>query len=1402
MADDSEIIGGVEIDITGNYAGLTADLDAAQAIAAAAGAKIADALNAAFSSAGSGAIDLAGSTDNLNQAMVGAGQSAKSFIDALNVGIDEKFGADAADAGAVAQTNLAASLAASADAAKQFDDAMYSTDGFKQMDDMSTRAQTSLENLKEEFRSIPPEANNAQSAISGINNSLIEMAASVAIIATLKQAIADALSAFDSLDRASIALGVITGSADAATASIAQMRDIAQSDALSFPSLLTADLRFTEFGVTAAQMPALLNATADAAAATNRAFDTVANSMERMVESGTANARQLVNVGLSLTDLATVMGVASSEVKQAFLDLTPQQRAQALTEALDKLAGTAQETAETVSGQWQKIKNDYTFMTDAIVAQNKSAILEMEKFILAWEVIASLSTKGTPTTGSGEATLQETLGGAGGASGDFGGETGGAIPSVIVQTTAQIVAQNNALKDATASAAAYQAALYAAYAQLGITNYSGVLGNQTDQAGMVTQLSDLNAFIALANSGLGLDRLSDAADTLRARLLAAFEDGAISVEQYDKALNTVNLTMDNLENKLGIFQQATKAFNIFDISNFSVEPDAIQGLYNLTAGLEAARLAAIQLANPGIFQLNAMLDQADTDAGGASGDLVVLEKAATDAATAMQALTATVPGENLANAWGQVTDAINDANKAATDAATQILLAPQQLLTQLLQTVHVTAQATLDAMLEANDGIQASNDATDKEKLQSARNTLEAIMDLERDNGVQVTADQSAQLAALKLSLGAQADLWNEVQKNVSSIFTSMSSGLAAALFDWKNFGTDVTNVLEQIGQKIVSSLIQNLLLTQNNLNAITTAFTSLLQGGNIGTTISNLGASLHIGNTALGAPATAAQIAGAQGEGGYMGSGTFAGPLPAPASDGGAGFGSQSDLMSIGAALATMGTALMAMPPALAANTNALTGLGTVMTSNVTAVTTQFQGTQTLISQGNVLNGNFQQLTPALNENVQSTLDLSGKYDSLDTAVGANTTAAQAAGTASTQVAGNLAENNAIIPPNTEATLTNNSDLGNLSADLGGIGGGGASGAGNYAGPGQAAQAGGGGGTDAFGDPIPSASNNVLGLGTSVAGLAGIGIQIANMVIQAIEGKRMIDILYNILQVDSGTESQLVSMQGTFNMYLPQLVHLTDIWGTLTNMLTITSVEYQALMQFLGNSGNGSFVGPNGPGNSVVQSDYTDGSVLNTSSPGATSALQGSMLAASKASDDNTTAVHTAAMATSDLKGGLMQLSTSLQKSILAIQGNVGGPEGNALQFASSAGSTGIINAATAQAVQTLIAGLAKGGQGIAPDFTTSTSSTALAAVNYGGFAQSAGPGQSFAPNLGPVSYGTMAFTPANLASALQPTSDALLGKLSSIADGLSKPVSVTVQTMNPLQAWAQGVRNVGVKI
>lgn len=417
--------------------------------------------------------------------------------------------------------------------------------------------------------------------------------------------------------------------------------------------------------------------------------------------------------------------------------------------------------------------------------------------------------------------------------------------------------------------------------------------------------------------------------------------------------------------------------------------------------------------------------------------------------------------------------------------------------------------------------------------------------------------------------------------------------------------------------------------------------------------------------------------------------------PSASDPNDGGAGSGSQSGASNLGT------EALLALGAAMDVNTKAII-------ANSAAIAAETVSNEANIAMGNVINGTFGQLPPALKDVVNSNFDLSDKYDSLDKSLDDATTAVDT------------------LPPALQATDTS---LDSISKGLGSLPGLPGSGFGNGlgglgSGSGEVGQE----GSDLLGDgslldnssgEVGDAVSGASGIGSAiggiVSGLSGI-VGIVGVAVSAISGAVTGDELaqlnnktWLIVSSSQGILNQVIASQGTYNQYLPELVHLVDIWGALLTLdqdlheIITAQMQVDQDLRVLVQGGNGSSSGLIQPPNQVT-SDVSDNSA---------------------ATRENT-------LSTSSLKTPIESLGASIKQNLIN-EANMAAALAllpNALQLASSAGSSGITGAASAAAVAQLLQQLPTGGQAVAPSFATSVSggaalTPAQAQAMLGGFMQ-----------------------------------------------------------------------------
>ena len=246
------------------------------------------------------------------------------------------------------------------------------------------------------------ESQEAGINVGDLGKKLLEVAGIGLSIGALKEFASSALETFAATEKAEIALTAMTGSAEGAAASIAQLKEMALDLALPFEGLLQADQKLTAFGVSAAQIPGILHAAADAAAAAGNSFDAVVSSMERMGISGMVSARMLVQLGLQTKDIADAMGVSVGEMSADFKALDEETKFQVIREALQKFQGDAEKVVASTGGAWQRFKTEFGLAMEdvggflapvgrAIAAFGEKVAEEIRLVILSFETLGRVA---------------------------------------------------------------------------------------------------------------------------------------------------------------------------------------------------------------------------------------------------------------------------------------------------------------------------------------------------------------------------------------------------------------------------------------------------------------------------------------------------------------------------------------------------------------------------------------------------------------------------------------------------------------------------------------------------------------------------------------------------------------------------------------------------------------------------------------------------------------------------------------------------------------------------------------------------------------------------------------------------------------------------------------------------
>ena len=211
-------------------------------------------------------------------------------------------------------------------------------------------------------------------------------------VTALREMATEGIELSNQVERATIAIGALRDGAESAAGRIDQLRATADQFGIAFEPLLGVEQKFAALGYSIAESQDAMYAAIEAAAALNSTTAETANALDRMALSGMAGARQLVALGLNVGDLARVMGVAEDQVKKTFAAMDQESRLAALELALQKFNGTAEAVAETFSGRWQKVKNDFNETLESIGSGLKKVAIAGEEALTILKAVNALTT--------------------------------------------------------------------------------------------------------------------------------------------------------------------------------------------------------------------------------------------------------------------------------------------------------------------------------------------------------------------------------------------------------------------------------------------------------------------------------------------------------------------------------------------------------------------------------------------------------------------------------------------------------------------------------------------------------------------------------------------------------------------------------------------------------------------------------------------------------------------------------------------------------------------------------------------------------------------------------------------------------------------------------------------------
>jgi hypothetical protein len=417
MADDSDNLGDLVVNITGDFSELQDAIDDAVSVAQDGAEQIADAMTGitdastdvgeaatgAFGELGDSATAAAGDLDETTTAATDLGDSLSEIADTgalQDVASDASEASSGMDEASTAADSLGDALtdvaSVSADAADSLED-VSGADVASGLDDVSSAADDasgSLEDLAsagadvgDSIGGIDSDAGDAAGGIEQVGESseeaegglaamaeqLLAVGEALAVTEALGEFVSEAIEVYGATQSVVTSFELLGQSSEEAEATISGLADMSLSLAVPFGTLEQSARQLTVAlqGVPDAESLTTdaLTAAANSAALTGKSFDTVTTALTRIEVTGAVTSRQLMNLGITWNQLADAMGVSVAQA-QATLAKGGQDATadlQTVVAAINSIsAGAAAAQSQTVLGQITILKNQVELLFDAI----------------------------------------------------------------------------------------------------------------------------------------------------------------------------------------------------------------------------------------------------------------------------------------------------------------------------------------------------------------------------------------------------------------------------------------------------------------------------------------------------------------------------------------------------------------------------------------------------------------------------------------------------------------------------------------------------------------------------------------------------------------------------------------------------------------------------------------------------------------------------------------------------------------------------------------------------------------------------------------------------------------------------------------------------------------------------
>lgn len=233
----------------------------------------------------------------------------------------------------------------------------YASQSSEELAAATPAASEGLKQVSESAHAAGEGAKHAHDELGEMVEKIMELGGIALTLEALKEFTAESLGAYAAEEKVAKSLEIMTGSAKEAAEEIEVLKEKGAEFAVVPEQMFAAAQKMAaEQKYSLEQINAALESAANASAATGRSFDATAAAIDRIALSGSASAKVLAGLGITVDDLAEALGVSAKEAKDAFKELDPSERLEAIQTALEKYEGAAEKVASGVAGQWTRLK--------------------------------------------------------------------------------------------------------------------------------------------------------------------------------------------------------------------------------------------------------------------------------------------------------------------------------------------------------------------------------------------------------------------------------------------------------------------------------------------------------------------------------------------------------------------------------------------------------------------------------------------------------------------------------------------------------------------------------------------------------------------------------------------------------------------------------------------------------------------------------------------------------------------------------------------------------------------------------------------------------------------------------------------------------------------------------------